>query len=204
MIAPLIQDLRCDTATIEDTRPNEGDLSRPNRFIWALTLTAGISGLLFGYECVASPRWSSKWVLTMFQHRCDIFHSGLDRWRPRACAYHPGYELHHFLHQFLCPLSQSGCQRVGRSSWSEEGNFGCGHLVYRRSLMASHHFIGWGDDCRQKRGRPRSRSGESAGPNVRRGLHIHQLGWVRERKAEESIDTFPSFRHHRVEDDWSR
>lgn len=52
VIAPLIQDLRCDTATCEDPHLHESDLSRPNRFIWALTLTAGISGLLFGYECV--------------------------------------------------------------------------------------------------------------------------------------------------------
>ena len=52
VIAPLIQDLRCDAATLEDPHLHEKDLSRPNRFIWLLTLTAGISGLLFGYEYV--------------------------------------------------------------------------------------------------------------------------------------------------------
>lgn len=56
VIAPLIQDLRGDgAAALEDPRPQESDLSRPNRFIWALTLTAGISGLLFGYECDTFP-----------------------------------------------------------------------------------------------------------------------------------------------------
>lgn len=52
VVAPLIQDLRCATATPEDPDLQESDLSRPNQFIWALTLIAGISGLLFGYECV--------------------------------------------------------------------------------------------------------------------------------------------------------
>lgn len=28
----------------------EEDLTSPSRFIWALTFSAGISGLLFGYE----------------------------------------------------------------------------------------------------------------------------------------------------------
>ena len=36
------QSLQCDSAS-------------PNAFIWALTLAAGISGLLFGYECASYP-----------------------------------------------------------------------------------------------------------------------------------------------------
>lgn len=56
VIAPLIQDLRCDAATLDDPPLQESDLSTPNRFIWALTLTAGISGLLFGYECDTSTK----------------------------------------------------------------------------------------------------------------------------------------------------
>lgn len=32
---------------------HENGASSLNAFIWALTFTAGISGLLFGYECVA-------------------------------------------------------------------------------------------------------------------------------------------------------
>lgn len=58
VIAPLIQDLRCGTATFEAPHLHESDLSRPNRFIWALTLTAGISGLLFGYESVVPTNTS--------------------------------------------------------------------------------------------------------------------------------------------------
>lgn len=51
VIAPLIAGQRCDRDAIFRPPPQESDLSSPNRFIWALTLTAGISGLLFGYEC---------------------------------------------------------------------------------------------------------------------------------------------------------
>lgn len=60
VIAPLIQDLRYDTATLEAPHRHESDLLRPNRFIWALTLTAGISGLLFGYECVLFPNGPTR------------------------------------------------------------------------------------------------------------------------------------------------
>lgn len=31
----------------------ESDSTSPSAFVWALTLTACISGLLFGYECVS-------------------------------------------------------------------------------------------------------------------------------------------------------
>lgn len=34
------------------SRPRENQLNAPSAFIWALTATAGISGLLFGYESV--------------------------------------------------------------------------------------------------------------------------------------------------------
>lgn len=34
----------------EDVDVDESHLVRPGAFIWALTLCAGISGLLFGYE----------------------------------------------------------------------------------------------------------------------------------------------------------
>ena len=49
--APLIEDLRCDGPALDEGQARESDLATPNRFIWALTWTAGISGLLFGYEC---------------------------------------------------------------------------------------------------------------------------------------------------------
>lgn len=47
IIAPLIQ----DEPHQGEHRPQESDLKSPNAFIWALTFTAGLSGLLFGYEC---------------------------------------------------------------------------------------------------------------------------------------------------------
>ncbi len=34
----------------DDGEPREQDLTSPSWFIWALTFSAGISGLLFGYE----------------------------------------------------------------------------------------------------------------------------------------------------------
>lgn len=40
----------------------EEDLTSPSAFIWALTFTAGISGLLFGYE-YEPPFHSSRTVL---------------------------------------------------------------------------------------------------------------------------------------------
>ncbi|KAF3036888.1 hypothetical protein E8E12_000752 [Didymella heteroderae] len=39
----------------EDGEVDESQLVRPGAFIWALTLCAGISGLLFGYEPLTSP-----------------------------------------------------------------------------------------------------------------------------------------------------
>lgn len=56
------QSTTCDGGEGLDERQHqeESDLLTPNCFIWALTLTAGISGLLFGYECGLhmSPRVS--------------------------------------------------------------------------------------------------------------------------------------------------
>ena len=43
--APLLHETAEDAAPLE-----EKDLIRPGSFIWALTFSAGISGLLFGYE----------------------------------------------------------------------------------------------------------------------------------------------------------
>jgi hypothetical protein len=36
------------------TPPREESLRSPGLFVWAVTVTAALSGLLFGYECVAS------------------------------------------------------------------------------------------------------------------------------------------------------
>jgi len=48
----------------EDLDVDESQLVRPGAFIWALTLCAGISGLLFGYEYVSLvPRRIQKHAL---------------------------------------------------------------------------------------------------------------------------------------------
>lgn len=51
--APLIHD---DDATERHgtLAADETTLTKPGLFIWALTFSACISGLLFGYECVKS------------------------------------------------------------------------------------------------------------------------------------------------------
>ena len=42
-----------DSALRDDDWENqEASLTRPTIFLWLLTFTAGVSGLLFGYECV--------------------------------------------------------------------------------------------------------------------------------------------------------
>lgn len=43
----------------------EDDATSPSAFVWALTFAAGISGLLFGYEC-DHPFHSSRTVLIPF------------------------------------------------------------------------------------------------------------------------------------------
>ena len=49
--APLIgQTLNHDEHDEESSDSTESALRRPSLFIWTLTFTAGISGLLFGYE----------------------------------------------------------------------------------------------------------------------------------------------------------
>ena len=51
----LIQQTSHESESFEDL---EG--SAPTAFVWALTVTAGISGLLFGYELAYTPR-SNDW-----------------------------------------------------------------------------------------------------------------------------------------------
>lgn len=154
-------------------------------------------------HCHYHQYFARKWVLTFFQHRGHFFHSGLDRRRPRASAYDPGYELHRVVHQFLCPRCQSDRRRLGKSSWSQEDDFGRGHLVHRRSLVASDHFVGCGYDSGQKRGGSRGGRSKFTRSDVRRGLYA---GWIGSESAplKRDIDTYPSFRPRRVEDDWSR
>lgn len=56
--APLIDDRHLSHNDDDDNNhvsQHENGTSSLNAFIWALTFTAGISGLLFGYECVRLP-----------------------------------------------------------------------------------------------------------------------------------------------------
>lgn len=64
--APLIDDRPFSHDDDDDDGDNNKGVSRHensagslNAFLWALTFTAGISGLLFGYECVRLPSQSS-------------------------------------------------------------------------------------------------------------------------------------------------
>lgn len=50
--APL---MRPDSIEPETPELREQDLTSPTLFIWALTFSAGISGLLFGYEYIPPP-----------------------------------------------------------------------------------------------------------------------------------------------------
>lgn len=60
--APLIDDrpVSHDGDGDNNVSRHEKSASSLNTFIWALTFTAGISGLLFGYECVRPPYRSSS------------------------------------------------------------------------------------------------------------------------------------------------
>jgi SP family myo-inositol transporter-like MFS transporter 13 len=40
----------------EEVEVDERSLVSPGRFIWGLTICAGVSGLLFGYEYVLPPK----------------------------------------------------------------------------------------------------------------------------------------------------
>lgn len=51
--APLMQEDENEAPDYcEVSHSQESELTSPSAFIWALTFTAGISGLLFGYEYV--------------------------------------------------------------------------------------------------------------------------------------------------------
>ncbi len=67
----------CDGEGSGEQQPQEeSDLITPNLFIWTLTLTAGISGLLFGYEWDPFPRTASNGVLKLF-HSTGVISSTL-------------------------------------------------------------------------------------------------------------------------------
>lgn len=55
VIAPLIH-REAQENLVEESHPQEGDSTILNAFVWTLTLTACISGLLFGYESVICDR----------------------------------------------------------------------------------------------------------------------------------------------------
>lgn len=49
-------DARYDENDADDVEVDESALVSPGPFIWGLTICAGVSGLLFGYEYASSPR----------------------------------------------------------------------------------------------------------------------------------------------------
>ena len=53
----LIQQTSHESESFEDAPQEASDLeaNEPTAFVWALTVTAGISGLLFGYEFDRHP-----------------------------------------------------------------------------------------------------------------------------------------------------
>lgn len=55
VVAPLIHS-EAQENLVGESYPHEGDSTILNAFIWTLTLTACISGLLFGYESVLCNR----------------------------------------------------------------------------------------------------------------------------------------------------
>jgi hypothetical protein len=62
------QDARHDESDAEDADVNESALVSPGLFIWGLTICAGVSGLLFGYEYVE--------ILHHVRHaRFPVFHA---------------------------------------------------------------------------------------------------------------------------------
>lgn len=76
-------------------------------FIWILTFSAGISGLLFGYEyaSILSPVYVSREANEPdnSQHRRDIIHSRNRRLRPvQSAVDNPRREPNHIQHQFIC------------------------------------------------------------------------------------------------------
>lgn len=76
-------------------------------FIWILTFSAGISGLLFGYEyaSVLSPIYVSMEANEPdnSQHWCDIIHSRNRRLRPVQSALDNARpEYNNIQHQFIC------------------------------------------------------------------------------------------------------
>ena len=76
---PFIQDDETPGSNYEQTSNlQESKLTAPSSFIWALTLAAGISGLLFGYE-YAHLFLPSEVLLTSLQHWCHILNFGVDR-----------------------------------------------------------------------------------------------------------------------------
>lgn len=83
-------DARYGENDAEDVEVDESALVSPGLFIWGLTICAGVSGLLFGYEyvslwpasaCACKPQSPDCIVFGLteyLQHWCDILHLDLD------------------------------------------------------------------------------------------------------------------------------
>ena len=88
----------------------------PTAFIWALTVAAGISGLLFGYEFVPASVSSCKIaVLTLEQYRSHILYSRLNWLRSFSKATdNTRQESNHLKHQSVRAHRQSSHRSSGR------------------------------------------------------------------------------------------
>lgn len=86
----------------------EASIEKPGLFVWALTIAAGVSGLLFGYEYVPPAASSNLFILTAQQHRGYILYTRL-YWvlAIAPLSHHPGQIPHYLVHFTLRPCRLS-------------------------------------------------------------------------------------------------
>lgn len=151
--APL---LNLDRHNIHNLPDNEEDrhIERESnysgtRFIWALTFSAGISGLLFGYEygmtVFASPRMQMvpvlKSILTtaIVKHRGDILNARINRHGSlQPQSYNTRQKSDNVLHKLFCFGCQPPCGNSGRQVRSPKGYIRCRCAVRSRCFCAGH------------------------------------------------------------------
>lgn len=77
-----------EDAVVEEI--DESALVSPGLFIWGLTICAGVSGLLFGYEYVLKQHAAAVPYATnsTYQHRRNIFNAYIHRFRSIVPASH--------------------------------------------------------------------------------------------------------------------
>lgn len=83
----------------------EKNLRKPGLFVWLLTFSAGISGLLFGCRNIPTFYTYSHLILTHLnrRHRCHILHSHKSAYLPRTTPDHPRQISDNLLHLVVRP-----------------------------------------------------------------------------------------------------